>query len=70
MCDAPAGRTLGVIFWQLTRAARRIGQREGPHYAAVQAARTFYDEWLQPKLDAYFEVQHGAGAGGKATAAG
>ena len=28
-------RTIGVIFWSLTRAAKRLGQRQGPHYAAV-----------------------------------
>ena len=54
LCLARAGRTLGVIFWQLTRTARRIGSREGPHYAAVKASGCFYDEWLAPKIRDYF----------------
>ena len=54
-----AGRTIGIIFWQLTRAARRIGKREGPHYAAVQAARSFYVDWLAPKIAAHFREARG-----------
>lgn len=50
-----AGRTLGIIFWQLTRTARRLGNREGPHYAAVKAAGGFYDGWLAPKIQAFFD---------------
>ena len=46
-------RTLGVIFMRLTNAARKIGQREGPHYQAVQADRAFYEGWLQTRIAEY-----------------
>ena len=59
------GRTLGVIFWQLTRTARRIGRREGPHYEAVLAAKGFYKDWLEPKIRDHFRFRD-AGKGSTA----
>ena len=43
-----------IIFWSLTRTARRIGQRKGPHYAAVVADPEYYSDWLAPRLLAHF----------------
>lgn len=56
-------RTIGVIFWSLTRAAKRIGQRAGPHYRAVCADAEFYDGWLAPKIEAFFRARRAAAAG-------
>ena len=48
-------RTLCLLFWHLKRTARKIGQGEGAHAAAVVADRAFYADWLLPRLKQHRE---------------